>query len=492
MDKLSLRAYKCIVELTIHEVTAPGVRLANKDDLYLNVCLLGQQRRTRLVSPIFPLKISQHLVFEKTFKYARDEADVANFLNDLNVLVELIQLGRTDKNEVLAWHEQNVKEFLYPDLGALPAYYSLLRGFFMTTHDSFPGSISPQIIFCTSTRITETQTPSLDILREYENRFVNDPVMEIHAKKVHKKRRSKKNSQFISSHENFANHTISSAIKADYTLPDVKKKISELNRSVKKTKIVKTNPGVKSANIFRASSARPFVVRKADEKVILRKPELHDVLHDGLVLTKKSPKRIFASSRRARSRPASRSASARSRLTRSLSPGGFSRSLNEDLAIENYRPPSRKSNLDLSGHDHSTNNCEVCLDHDIRGQIQDRANRLNNIMNTSAVFSRSKSPLNDTRRFNSDELARASFLDQYNETGSFREAHGMSKIIGGKANKNKYPTRHSMRHYSPPSNKIDWQYARYYPWLFNYTEYLRDLEEELHWLKLRSKNFRIY
>lgn len=492
MDKLSLRAYKCVVELTIHDVTAPGVRLANKDDLYLNVCLLGQQRRTRLVSPVFPLKISQHLVFEKTFKYARDEADVINFLNDLNVLIELIQLGRSDKNEVLAWFEQNAREFVYPDPGQVPDYDSPQRGAFMARGESFPGTISPQVIFCTSTRITETQTPSLDILREYENRFVNDPIMEIHAKKVHKKRRAKK-TQFIS-HENFANHTISSAIKADYTLPDVKKKIAELNRSVKKTKIVKTNPGVKSANIFRASSARPFVVRKADEKVILRKPELHDVLHDGLVLTKKSPKRIYAS-RRARSRPGSRPgsrpASARARMTRSLSPGGFARSLNEDLAVENFRSPRRKSG-DLSDHEHSKNNCEVCFDHDIRGQIQDRANRMSNIMNTSAVFSRSKSPLNETRRFNSDELARASFLEQYNGSGSFREAHQMGKKLGEKIGKKSYPSRESMRHYSPPSSKIDWQYARYYPWLFNYTEYLRDLEEELHWLKLRSKNFRIY
>ena len=47
------------------KVSAPGVRLANKGDLYLNVCLLGQQRRTRLVQPLFPLKFGDHLMFEK-------------------------------------------------------------------------------------------------------------------------------------------------------------------------------------------------------------------------------------------------------------------------------------------------------------------------------------------------------------------------------------------------------------------------------------------
>ncbi|CAF0875742.1 unnamed protein product [Brachionus calyciflorus] len=502
MDKLSLRAYKCIVELNLHELTAPGVRLANKDDLYVNVCLLGQQRRTRLVSPVFPLKFSSHLVFEKTFKYARDEVDVVNFLNDLNVLVELIQLSRTEKNEVLAWYELNAKEFLYPDSNALPDYDSPQRGAFMTKNDSFPGSIAPQIIFCTSTRITESATPSLDILKEYENRFVNDPIVAFESKKSRQNKKRSKLTHFAPL-DNFANHTISSAIKADYTLPDVQQKLEELNRSVQKTKIVKTNPGIRSAKIFQSQSFRPFVVRKADEKTILRKPELHDVLHDGLILTKKSPKRIHES-KRARSRPSSRSrsASTQSRMTRSLSPISFNRSLNkslnENLAVENYRPQSRKSqqnfdDLTLEPHEHlgSKNNCEVCLDHEIRSNIQSRANRL---ANSSSIFSRVKSPFNETVRLNSDELARASFLDQYTNKASFKEAHEMSqKLINKYRNANKtYPKSGSLSHYAPPSDKLDWQYARYYPWLFNYTEYLRDLEDELFWLKQRSKNLRIY
>jgi len=49
----------------VHEVSAPGARLAQKEDLYLNVCLLGQQRRTRLMQPSFPLKFADHLIFEK-------------------------------------------------------------------------------------------------------------------------------------------------------------------------------------------------------------------------------------------------------------------------------------------------------------------------------------------------------------------------------------------------------------------------------------------
>lgn len=309
---------------------------------------------------------------------------------------------------------------------------------------------------------------------------------------MRKSRRKCKNSEFVG-RENFASHTISSAIKADYTLPDVRQKLEELNRSVQKTKIVKTAQGVKSANIFRSRSFRPFVVRRADETSILRKPESHDVLHDGLVLTKKSPKRIFES-KKSRSRPASRSASVQSRITRSLSPISFNRSLNENLAIENYRPSSRKSSQNLPNEnlDHShlsfKNNCEVCLDQDIRNQIQARAKRLN----SDSIFSRARSPLNETTRLSSNDLARASFLEQY-EKKPFKEAHDAAqRLIGKERIGFKYPKNEAMSNYSPPSNRTDWQYSRYYPWLFNYTEYLRQLEEELYFLKQRSKNLRVY
>ena len=48
-----------------------------------------------------------------------------------------------------------------------------------------------------------------------------------------------------SNNPDFANHTISSAIKADYTLPGVKFKLDELNSSVKKIRVIKQAPSVK-------------------------------------------------------------------------------------------------------------------------------------------------------------------------------------------------------------------------------------------------------
>lgn len=219
-------------------------------------------------------------------------------------------------------------------------------------------------------RIDETQTPSLDILREYENRFVSDPLIEMKKNSNKTKKRNSKKSKSPrrgilrnNYQDNFANHTISSAIKADFTQPNVRLKLDELNKSVKKTRIVKTAP-----SLARQHSGKPFVVRKVEDYLILRKPELHDVLHDGLVLVKKRDNNSRRKNKRvrARSSQSSRSQSNDQRYTssslenlfksksydlarRSLSPQ--SGSFNYNLKLENDRSSSRSlSNSSLRRH----------------------------------------------------------------------------------------------------------------------------------------------
>lgn len=74
----------------------------------------------------------------KTFKFCRCPLDVISFLNDLHVLIELIQLGRSQNNEVLAWYETNAKIFLYPNDEDEPIYVSGQRDVFMTRSEEFP------------------------------------------------------------------------------------------------------------------------------------------------------------------------------------------------------------------------------------------------------------------------------------------------------------------------------------------------------------------
>jgi hypothetical protein len=69
---------------------------------------------------------------------------------------------------------------------------------------------------------------------------------------------------FVEPQESFANPTISSAIKADYTLPEVKFKLDELNASVKKTRIIKNSPPISKVIKARVNHypSKPFVVRR--------------------------------------------------------------------------------------------------------------------------------------------------------------------------------------------------------------------------------------
>lgn len=63
--------------------------------------------------------------------------------------------------------------------------------------------------------------------------------------------------------DNFTNHTISSAIKADYAQPDVKFKLDELNESVKKTRIIKRKPSRRRVDSRpKSPHTKPFVIRK--------------------------------------------------------------------------------------------------------------------------------------------------------------------------------------------------------------------------------------
>jgi hypothetical protein len=84
----------------------------------------------------------------KTFKFCHDPSDVYNFLGDSHVLVELIQLGRADKNEVLAWFETNAKDFLYHSTSDFKSnYHSPQRDVFMVRGEGFPVSRKLMLVF---------------------------------------------------------------------------------------------------------------------------------------------------------------------------------------------------------------------------------------------------------------------------------------------------------------------------------------------------------
>lgn len=59
------KTYRYSVELNVHAVDAPGTRLSTKDDIYINICLLGIHKRTNLMPPTLPMHVNQKFYFDK-------------------------------------------------------------------------------------------------------------------------------------------------------------------------------------------------------------------------------------------------------------------------------------------------------------------------------------------------------------------------------------------------------------------------------------------
>ena len=59
------KTYRYSVELNVHAVDAPGTRLTTRNDIYINICLLGIHKRTRHMPPNLPMHIDQKFYFDK-------------------------------------------------------------------------------------------------------------------------------------------------------------------------------------------------------------------------------------------------------------------------------------------------------------------------------------------------------------------------------------------------------------------------------------------
>ncbi|XP_077331157.1 spermatogenesis associated 6-like protein isoform X2 [Lithobates pipiens] len=144
---------KVVVEIQIHAVTCPGVFLPDKDDIFLNVSLLGQRKETRCLSAVFPLLFHEKMRFEKVFEKQVDPAAVVKILEQHPAGFELIQIGQSGE-EILATYDQNHRDFLFPEPKLTPPYPGVDREVLMKTLCGFKG-IAPKIEFSTRTTIKE-------------------------------------------------------------------------------------------------------------------------------------------------------------------------------------------------------------------------------------------------------------------------------------------------------------------------------------------------
>ncbi|XP_051843794.1 spermatogenesis associated 6-like protein isoform X1 [Antechinus flavipes] len=142
-----------VVELHIRAITCPGVFLPEKKGLVLSVCILDQYRETKCFPALFPIMIHEIMKFDKVFINALDPAAVAELLETYLIRFELIQLIPPE-GTLLAYYEENTRDFLFPERRLTPLYPGVDREVLMKTPLGFPG-ISPKIEFSTRTAIKE-------------------------------------------------------------------------------------------------------------------------------------------------------------------------------------------------------------------------------------------------------------------------------------------------------------------------------------------------
>ncbi|CAH1243175.1 SPATA6 [Branchiostoma lanceolatum] len=265
------KALKCVVDLSVHAVTCPGVFLRERDDVYLSTCILGRYKRTKLLPPVFPLLYHEKFKFERTFLNAVDPAQVADILEDDHVLFELIQLNYSG-GKVLARYQAPARDFLYPYPSLTPAYPGADREVLMDRAWDFPG-ISPKLEFSTKTSIKEWSIRTSGVVRELSTSASEDDLGGSKSSRRKKKQKKPKG---------YEEATISS--RARSPSPYTKRRTS----------------GPKSSKI--EGPRPPFVVRNVEDKILQGVPA--------------SPPRSPSPVRRPSSAPLS--SSRRSRSSRSL------------------------------------------------------------------------------------------------------------------------------------------------------------------------------
>ncbi|GFN97281.1 spermatogenesis-associated protein 6-like [Plakobranchus ocellatus] len=282
------RALRCVVDLQLHALSAPGVWLPSKEDVYLSISMFSQYRNTRLQTSVFPLLIHEKFVFEKTYYTAVDPSQVAELLEDELIIFELLQLSEYSDGAVrLASFSTNARDFLYPYPTLAPSYSAHEREILLCRTIAFPG-ISPKLEFSTKTVIKESISPELDALddaldmerrsrsktrrsrirartgSDQESNYEDENTVDEGERKSRRRSRSESRGRSVSAD---GRKRWAEKCPPHYTMPTV----SSLSRS----RSASPTPRRRLADITLDSTIDPrppFVVRKLDSSLIGRTP----------------------------------------------------------------------------------------------------------------------------------------------------------------------------------------------------------------------------
>ncbi|NXU01904.1 SPAT6 protein, partial [Buphagus erythrorhynchus] len=140
-------------------ITCPGVLLKDKQELYLNVFVLGQYSKTECVPAVFPLFFQEKLVFEKV-RYSKIYPGFNMALCVVSVLYSFVYFPIKVcifflVGKVLATYEENTRDFLFPDPKLTHGHRGLEREILMKRSPSFTG-IAPKLRFSTISIISDS------------------------------------------------------------------------------------------------------------------------------------------------------------------------------------------------------------------------------------------------------------------------------------------------------------------------------------------------
>ncbi|XP_033098574.1 spermatogenesis-associated protein 6-like isoform X2 [Anneissia japonica] len=267
------KALRLTVDLNVHAVTCPGSVLSSREDVYLQVVMLGQQRRTLCLPPVFPFLFHQVLTFDRTFTNCMDPAHLTYILQAETVIIELIQLPPDyySDGQLLAYHRTSARDFLYPEDTLTPAYADADREILLKKTVWFNG-ISPKLEFSCVTTVRDSTSATYN---EFKTLTVQDPLQRIVSISPAKPRgRTKKkpksyefpttSSLLRSPQKQLTNstkrkpRTINSTLQEDRP-PFICKRIDTHNRAV-------SPPRARSVSPRRPASAPPKSLRRSPAK----------------------------------------------------------------------------------------------------------------------------------------------------------------------------------------------------------------------------------
>lgn len=166
---------RCVVDLKLKAVKAPGVYFLSREDVYLSVSLFGHNKRTRLMTADFPLYVQQELVFDKTYYSAVLSSEVLDRLRDELIVFELVQMSRYGGSVRLASYSANARDFLFPIPSRSLYHSSEIREIPLRRLIDFPGENPIWLEFSSVTDITETVLPEVDSVL-YKSSLSSSPL----------------------------------------------------------------------------------------------------------------------------------------------------------------------------------------------------------------------------------------------------------------------------------------------------------------------------